>query len=461
MPIVTEVIYEIHVKSLTYDATSKVKDPGTFLGIIEKIPFFLELGVTAIELMPIHPFDSRRNYWGYSSIDFHSIHKPYGDLGSLKSLADHLHSHGLKLIIDVVYNHTGIPLPELDYYSEDFTGCGNSVSCNTPKSLDHILSSLKQLIDHGVDGLRFDLASVLTRDPDGGPMQDPPLIRAIESHFPNTLLIAEPWDVGGLYQVGTFPSKRFYEWNGQFRDRVRRFLKGDPHSAKPFFEVMTGSKYLYSPKRKPKHSINFITAHDGFTLNDLVSYNEKHNEANGENNQDGSNANDSWNMGIEGPTNDPHIQELRLKQMQNFITALFFSCGTPMLNMGDEYGHTRYGNNNPWCQDNSLNYYNWHRLEENISWFTFVKTALMLRKQFPILNGNTYPHPIIHSESDHCIAYELDNLFIAFNASNFAQHISLPHRMKRLIDTHLKNPFKSVFIHTDYYMHPFSALIAT
>ncbi|MCH9613497.1 MAG: Glycogen operon protein GlgX [Chlamydiia bacterium] len=456
----TELIYEIHVKSLTYDATSKVKDPGTFSGVIQKIPYFLELGVTAIELMPVHPFDMSKNYWGYSSTNFLSLHQPYGNLEALKTLADALHAHSLQLIIDVVYNHTEGPLPDLDYFLEDFTGCGNTVSCNTPQSMKLILQSLQQLVDHGVDGFRFDLASVLTRDPDGGPMKDPPLIRAIETKFPNTLLIAEPWDVGGLYQVGSFPSSNFSEWNGQFRDHIRRFLKGDPNSAMPFFESMTGSKSLYEKNRLPKHSINFITAHDGFTLNDLVTYNEKHNEANGENNEDGSNANDSWNMGIEGPTNDPTIAFLRLKQMRNFITALLFSCGTPMLNMGDEYGHTRDGNNNPWCQDNHLNYFNWDTLKENSPWFSFVKTVINLRKQFPILNGDSYPNAIIHQITDHFIAYEIDNLFLAFNATDSAEHFPLPFPIKRLIDTHLDSPFEEVQLHEEYYLHPFSALIA-
>lgn len=457
MPIVTLLIYETHVKGITYDATSGVKDPGTFSAIMEKIPYFKELGITALELLPIHPFDQENNYWGYASTDFLSLHPPYGTPEDLKALATALHKEGIKLIIDVVYNHTGTHNPNLDYFDEDFTGCGNSVSCNTKRSMAHILKSLEMLRELGVDGFRFDLASVMTREPSGAPLTNPPLIRAIERDFPDAILIAEAWDVGGLYQVGNFPSKLFAEWNGAFRDRVRRFIKGDDNASIPFMEVMTGSHYLYGDDRLPKHSINFVTAHDGFTLTDLVSYNYKHNEANGEDNQDGADHNDSWNCGVEGPTDDPQINELREKQIHNFLTALFLSVGTPMMLMGDEYGRTRHGNNNPWCQDAPFNYFKW---DQPVN--PWVKALIALRKHFPFLDGETYPETELIQHDGKLIVFRIHTLFYAFNASHERREISLPEPMERLVDTGLADLEGLIReqVEHNYSLAPYSSMVA-
>jgi len=461
-PLSELIIYEMHVKGFTQDPRSGVKHPGTFLGIIEKIPYLLELGINAIELMPITAFDPKehledkplKNYWGYAPITFASIHSEYGTPNDLKTLVKALHEAGIEIILDLVFNHTGRPdlcfetIDRSGYYILDsqgnhmnYTGCGHTFNANSSQGQALILDALKTFVtEFHIDGFRFDLASSLTRDPQGHPLTHPPLIKAIAEceTLKETKLIAEPWDME-LYQVGSFPHfGRFAEWNGHYRDTVRRFLKGTDGTQSSFSGCITGSEDLYGPERSPAYSINFVTAHDGFTLSDLVTYQEKHNEANLENNEDGSNYNESWNCGIEGPTDDATINALRLRRRKNFILALLTSLGTPMLTMGDEYGHTRSGNNNPWCQDNAINHFDWERLELNRPFFDFVKQMIALRKKMGLAHEGTFyrkdeidwhgtiPFEIDWSRSGRFIALTVKNLYIAYNSHYEALPIELP-----------------------------------
>lgn len=425
------IIYEMHVRGFTQHASSQVEHPGTFLGVIEKIPHLLELGVNAVELMPIHefnelelklshPFTQQRlkNYWGYSTVNFFSPMQRYASnnapsaaVTDFKAMVKALHQNGIEVILDVVFNHTAegnekgpvLSFKGLDnpvYYMIgpknsylNFSGCGNTFSCNHPVVVAHILESLRYWVSEmHVDGFRFDLASIFMRASNGSFMPSPPILEAISKDpiLTQVKLIAEPWDAGGLYQVGSFYPKdpHWSEWNGKYRDSMRRFIKGTG-SKSSFATRICGSPDLYH-SFSPIKSINFITCHDGFTLADLVSYNHRHNYANGEDNRDGSSHNESWNCGYEGPTEDKSILELRWRQMRNFHLALMLSRGVPMVLMGDEYGHSKEGNNNTWCQDNELNWFLWDQLETNAEFFRFYKAMIHFRKTHPVLKKNRF-----------------------------------------------------------------------
>ncbi len=424
-----QVIYEMHVRSFTRHPSSGVKHPGTFAAIREKISYFKELGVNAIELMPIYEFDEFEhsrpspitgellvNYWGYSTVGFFAPKAGYAATGKLgmqvdeiKALVKELHKNGLEVILDVVFNHTAegdqrgptISFRGLDNktyymltpegYYFNFSGCGNTLNCNNPIVRSIVLDCLRYWAsEYHIDGFRFDLAAILGRDAWGVPLSNPPLLEtlAFDPILAKCKLIAEAWDAGGLYQVGSFPAYgRWAEWNGKYRDSIRKFLKGDG-TVGDAAQCLQGSPNLYAQQgRGPATSINFITAHDGFTLADLVSYNEKHNEANGENNNDGGNDNDSWNCGAEGWTDDPGINALRSRQMRNAIAMLMVSQGVPMLLMGDELGRSQNGNNNTYCHDNELNWLDWDLLKTNASLFRFVKNSIAFRNAHPVLRN--------------------------------------------------------------------------
>ena len=426
------IIYEMHVRSFTKHPSSGVKHPGTFAGIREKIPYLKELGINAVELMPIFEFDEFENsrlspitgeqlfnYWGYSTVGFFAPKAGYAATGKLgmqvdefKALVKELHKNGIEVILDVVFNHTAegnengpyISFRGIDNktyymltaegYYFNFSGCGNTLNCNNPIVRNMVLDCLRYWAsEYHIDGFRFDLASILGRDPWGAPLANPPLLEALafDPILAKCKLIAEAWDAGGLYQVGSFPAYgRWLEWNGQYRDRIRQFLKGDGNIGS-MAQGLQGSPALYATsQRAPATSINFITAHDGFTLADLVGYNDKHNEANGEDNRDGSNDNYSWNCGIEGSTDDPHINSLRQQQIRNAIALLLVSQGIPMLLMGDELGRTKNGNNNTYCHDNELNWLNWDLLAQNSALFRFVKYCIAFRKAHPVLRNRQH-----------------------------------------------------------------------
>jgi len=421
-PLRHSVIYETHVRGLTASPSSGVTHPGTYLGVIEKIPYFKSLGITSLEFLPIMEFDEyefRRknpitgedlvNYWGYSTIAFFAPKGSYAATGSLgeqvtefKTMVRELHKAGIEVILDVVFNHTGegnelgytysfrgidnkiyYMLDENPRYYKNYSGCGNTLNCNHPLVRNLIMDSLHYwVMEMHVDGFRFDLGSILGRDQKGRIMENPPMLEMIAEDpvLRNTKIIAEAWDAGGAYQVGGFPGGRWAEWNDRYRDDVRRFWRGDDVTVGPLATRLTGSSDLYlRDGRKPFHSINFITSHDGFTLRDLVSYNQKHNEMNGENNRDGSDFNLSWNYGIEGDTNDPVILEVRKRQMKNFFTTLLLSLGTPMVLGGDEFGRTQKGNNNAYCQNNEISWYDWHLLEEWGDLYRFLTLLIRFR----------------------------------------------------------------------------------
>ena len=423
------VIYEMHVRSFTRHPESPARRRGTFAGIVEMIPYLKELGVNCVELMPIFEFnefenervvDGKRlvNYWGYSTVCFfapkagYASSAPLGmEVDELKNLVKQLHKNGIEVILDVVFNHTAegnekgpcISYKGIDnrtYYLLgpdgtylNYSGCGNTMNCNDPIVRGAILDCLRYWVSYyHIDGFRFDLASILSRDEEGTPMLDPPLLDSIahDAVLGHSVLIAEAWDAGGLYQVGSFPSwNRWAEWNGKYRDCLRRFIKGDGNEAPELFRRIRGSEDLYGI-RSSRASINFVTCHDGFTLYDLVSYSEKHNEANGENNADGCSDNDSWNCGAEGETGDPLILSLRMRQMKNMLSILFTSRGVPMLLSGDEFANTQYGNNNAYCQDNEISWLNWELLQKNESLFRFVQGLIAFRKKHPILRADSY-----------------------------------------------------------------------
>jgi glycogen operon protein len=413
------VIYEMHVNAFTRHPSSGVPSAkrGTYAGLIEKIPYLQDLGITAVELLPVFHFDSedappgRVNYWGYQPISFFAPHAAYssrqdpiGVLDEFRDMVKSLHRAGIEVILDVVFNHTtegGQDGPTLcyrglanDFYYileidrsryADYSGCGNTLNANQPIVRRLIQDSLRYWVtEMHVDGFRFDLASILSRDEAGRPLPNPPVLWDIESDplLAGTKLIAEAWDAAGLYQVGSFVGDTWQEWNGRFRDDVRRFLKGDDGSVPCLAARLMGSPDIYSHKdREAEQSINFVTCHDGFTLNDLVSYNSKHNEANGENNRDGSNDNLSWNCGVEGPTDDAAIEALRNRQIRNFLSLVMLSAGTPMLLMGDEVRRTQRGNNNPYCQDGDINWFDWRLLEKHAGIHRFVRDLIALRQQ--------------------------------------------------------------------------------
>ena len=426
------VIYEIHVRGYTKDKSSGVSAPGTFAGLKDKIPYLKDIGINAVELMPIFEFDEMEsarvvdgvqlyNYWGYNTVSFFAPNTSYafneehnheGD--ELKSLIKALKENGIEVILDVVFNHTaegnemgpcfsfkGIDnnvyymlTPDAHYYN--FSGCGNVMNCNHPVVRNFIIYCLRHwAIEYRVDGFRFDLASILGRDQNGAPMANPPILEslAFDPVLGKMKLIAEAWDAGGLYQVGSFPSwNRWAEWNGRYRDDMRSFLKGDDGMAGNAITRITGSRDLYSSEsRGHKASVNFLTCHDGFTLYDLYSYNEKHNEKNGWNNTDGDNNGHSWNCGAEGETDDPNVNGLRRRLIKNAFAALLCSRGPAMFFAGDEFCNTQFGNNNAYCQDNIISWLDWSRLEEFKEIHDFVRHMIQFRKEHPILRKMTKP----------------------------------------------------------------------
>lgn len=428
------VIYEMHVRGFTKHGSSKVLPgtEGTYEGLRQKIPYLKDLGVNAVELMPIFEFDEMEsyrivdgeqlyNYWGYNTVCFFAPNTSYTSVvehnhegEELKRLIYELKENGIEVILDVVFNHTAegnengpcfsfkgidnniyyILTPDGYYYN--FSGCGNVMNCNQPAVRRFIIDCLRYWVtEYRVDGFRFDLASILTRDEKGAPLADPPLLQAIacDAILGKVKLIAEAWDAGGLYQVGSFPSfSRWAEWNGRYRDDMRRFLKGDEGMAGAAITRITGSTDLYDPTYRGKGaSVNFITCHDGFTLYDLYSYNTKHNEKNGWNNTDGDNNGNSWNCGVEGETDDPAILALRKRLMKNACAILLCSRGTPMFLSGDEFADTRYGNNNPYCQDNLISWLDWSLLKKNKDLFDFFQYMIRFRKDHPVIRKDLEP----------------------------------------------------------------------
>jgi isoamylase len=411
------VIYEMHVRGFTRHPSSEISENkrGTFAGLVEKIPYLQKLGVTAVELLPVFQFDAqdaapgRVNYWGYAPVSFFAPHRAYssrqdpvGPLDEFRDMVKALHRAGIEVILDVVFNHTAegghigptLSLRGLDnsiYYIleqdrsryANHTGCGNTLNANHPIVRRMIVDSLRYWVEKmHVDGFRFDLASILARDETGSVMSNPPVLWDIESDpaLAGTKFIAEAWDAGGLYQVGSFVGDSWKEWNGRFRDDVRSFFRGEEGSVTCVADRLLGSPEVYGhEEREPEQSVNFVTCHDGFTLNDLVSYNEKHNEANGEENRDGANDNQSWNCGVEGPTDDPEVEKLRNRQVKNFLTVTMLSVGMPMVLMGDEVRHTQRGNNNAYCQDNEISWFDWTRIAKHADVHRFA-TLLIERR---------------------------------------------------------------------------------
>jgi isoamylase len=504
-PFSNAVIYEMHVAGFTRHPSSGINPPirGTYIGLIEKIPYLQELGVTAVELMPVQQFDEQdvnpplKNYWGYNPVVFFAPHRGYssdqspcGPVNEFKDMVKALHRAGIEVILDVVFNHTAegdhlgptlsfrgfenrvyyiLSHPDQSHY-EDFSGTGNSVNGNNSVVRRMIIDCLRYWVQvMHVDGFRFDLASVLARDQFGNPLADPPILWEIESDpiLAGTKIIAEAWDAAGLYQVGSFIGHRWAEWNGQYRDDVRRFIKGDPGTVLKLSERIGGSRDLYpQPDRKPSRSINFITAHDGFTLNDLVSYNKKHNYPNGEFNLDGLDANFSYNHGVEGPTEDPEIKTLRFRQIKNYLTILMLSQGTPMLLMGDEIRRTQAGNNNAYCQDNEISWFNWDDVQKQADLLRFTKKLIQFYHKHHLFRAEIYwtlpggPEIIWHGVKlglpdwgyhSHSLAFELvdpdyeEHLHVMLNAYRKPLDFDLPRipvgrTWCRVIDTSLPSP---------------------
>lgn len=438
------VIYEMHVRGFTKDASSGVEARGTFAGLREKIPYLKDLGVNTVELMPIFEFDEMEsyrivdgeplyNFWGYNTVSFFAPNTSYSSAiehnhegDELRELICELKENDIEVILDVVFNHTAegnedgptfsfkgidnniyyILTPEGYYYN--FSGCGNAVNCNHPAMRKFIIDCLRHWVtSYRVDGFRFDLASILARDQNGAPMADPPILQGIacDPILGKVKLIAEAWDAAGLYQVGSFPSfNRWSEWNGRYRDDMRRFLKGDEGMAGTAITRITGSKDLYDPaKRGHAASVNFLTCHDGFTLYDLYSYNTKHNEKNGWNNTDGDNNGNSWNCGCEGETEDSRVEDLRRRMVKNAFVTLLCSRGPAMFYAGDEFCNTQFGNNNAYCQDNIISWLDWSRLPEYQEIHDFVRYMIAFRKAHPILRKTTgnavcdFPEISIHN----------------------------------------------------------------
>lgn len=460
------IIYELHVRGYTYHWSSGVEHKGTFAGLKEKIPYLKELGINAVELLPIFEFDETMNarevdgkrlldYWGYNTVSFFAPNSSYAAADEfnhegreLKELIKALHDHGIEVILDVVFNHTaegnekgntfcfkGIDnkiyymlTPDGNYYN--FSGCGNTLNCNHPIVQQMILECLRYwTISYRVDGFRFDLASILGRNEDGSPMNNPPLLRtlAYDPVLSNVKLIAEAWDAGGMYQVGTFPaSRRWAEWNGRYRDALRAYLKGEMWAYKDAAWSIAGSGDLYGgfyPDYKGPYAgynscVNFLTCHDGFTMYDLYAYNTKHNEANGWNNNDGSDDNRSWNCGIEGETNDPQIQELRFRMIRNACAVLMCSRGTPMFLAGDEFGNTQYGNNNAYCQDSEISWLDWRLLEKNKELFEFFKFMIAFRKKHPIIRKKL-PDAVCGMEPIHAHDVNAESIILPKDAKTF------------------------------------------
>ncbi|MBM3198014.1 MAG: glycogen-debranching protein [Chlamydiae bacterium] len=525
------IIYEAHLRAFTADSKSHVQNPGTFLGFIEKIPYLVSLGINAVELLPIFAFnecENRKinpvspqtplfNFWGYSTQNFfapmpkYTVGEQWTDpITECKTLIRELHRHGIAVILDVVYNHTGEgdeqgpcyaykKLAKESYYLVDkkgklqnFSGTGNTMNCNHPISTQLIVDSLTFWAEEmRVDAFRFDLAAILTRDTKGNPTSSPPLLEKIKQcpALQNTPLIAEAWDAAGLYQVGSFPGKeRWSEWNGWYRDTVRRFLRGVSGEAGNFAKVLCGSQDLYW-QHTPTRSINFVTCHDGFTLHDLVTYENKHNLENGENNRDGESYNNNWNCGIEGETTDQDVLFLRLRQQKNFLVALLVSLGVPMILMGDEYNHTKNGNNNTYCHDDSRNWFLWDECKKNKEFFSFFQQMIAFRKEKKALFCKTSflkdhevtwhgkkPFTPDWTPSSHYVVYTLQDpqdsdCLIAFNASSSPLLLTLPPPKDqtswyRIVDTSLLSPDdftrkKNQLTRqgTSYLLHPFTSII--
>ena len=429
IPMEDLIIYELHVRGYTMDDSSNVRCPGTFAGLMEKLPYLEELGVNAVELMPIFEFDEMLdyrevdgqklyNYWGYNTVSFFAPNTSYTasaeynrEGNELKRFIQACKQKGIEVYLDVVFNHTAegnemgpffsfkgfdnniyyLLTPEGYYYN--FSGCGNTLNCNHPIVHQMILDCLRYWVTtYRVDGFRFDLASILGRDENGAPMVSPPLLQAMafDPILGDVKLIAEAWDAGGLYQVGSFPAwNRWAEWNGRYRDDMRRYIKGDEGMAQAAALRLTGSKDLYDTQARRNASVNFLTCHDGFTLHDLYAYNDKHNEKNGWDNTDGANDNNSWNCGVEGETDDPGVNALRERMVRNAITLLMCSRGIPMFLAGDEFGNTQHGNNNAYCQDNATSWLDWSLLEKNRGLFEFFRYMIRFRKAHRVLRANT------------------------------------------------------------------------
>lgn len=517
------ILYELHVRGFTKHASSQALHPGTFLGIIEKIPYLTQLGINAVELMPIFGFDETRcpnrnpdtgellcNYWGYDPLFFFAPMRRYTAVGDaeveFKTMVRSLHAAGIEVILDVVYNHTGersdphshVSFWNIDrniYYMIDdvgehrnFTGCGNTLNVNHPVVQDLIIQSLRYWVEEmHVDGFRFDLASIFTRGIHGEILSEPPILHRIQ-HDPilqKVKLMAEPWDAAGLYQVGQFSKfGSWSEWNGTFRDHVRRFLRGDRNEAGAFANALCGSEAEYHSSQNASSSINFITVHDGFTLRDLVSYTGKVNVANGEGNRDGADNNDSWNCGIEGETDDPHILALREQQMRNFFLALLSAQGIPLLLMGDEYGHTRHGNNNPYVQDNELNWFLWDQCHKRADIVQFVSALIAFRKTHVLLRHTQFltpcdidwhgMQPFAPNFSTKLVAFTLKkrgrpSLYYAFNADCEAVCLTLPPfgPWHRVVHTalpwtahHLHDPLQGPLLPQNIALSPHSACLA-
>ncbi len=515
-PQATSVIYEMHVGGFTKHVSSGVADDkkGTFAGVIEKIPYLKSLGITAVELLPVFAFDEqdasigKTNYWGYSPINFFALHpsfcqsdEPQEMVNEFKTMVRELHKAGIEVILDVVYNHTaetGYDGPTYNlrgfsnysYYildekgqNKDYSGCGNTLNANHSVVRRMIYNSLEYWVEEmQVDGFRFDLASILSRDEDGNPMYNPPVLWSIESNpiLANTKLIAEPWDAAGLYQVSNFSGDRWAVWNADYRDDIRKFVKSDSGIVSKLASRLLGSQDIFKGRYHqfvPDRSIHFITCHDGFTLNDLVSYNHKHNIENGENNQDGNNQNESWNCGIEGETKNKEIEQLRNQQIKNFLTLLFLSQGTPMLLMGDEVRRTQGGNNNAYCQDNEISWFDWSFVEKNKEILEFTKQIISISKNYKVFNAEEYinaekkedrPYIIWHGQENNqpdwsvesrSLVCEIVNpvsknrFFMIFNALWEDLTFALPKesKWKRLIDTSLKTQ-KGISIKEDVYI---------
>ncbi|GLX52605.1 glycogen debranching enzyme [Streptomyces hygroscopicus subsp. hygroscopicus] len=424
-PMQDTVIYEMHVRGMTASPTSRVAHPGTFSAVVEKIPHLKRLGVTAVELLPVFDFDETQvlragpdgtplhNYWGYDPYGFFAPHTGYctsphlnTHIAEFRDMVKALHQAGIEVILDVVFNHTSEGNefgPTISFRGQaneayyhlwpqdrshymDFTGCGNAVNANHPFVAKFIIESLEYWVtEHHVDGFRFDLASELSRGDQGYEMAVPPVLWAIELSkvLAETKIIAEPWDGGGLYQVGRFPGKRWAQWNGPFRDDVRRFVRGDAGVVGDLAKRLGGSEDLFGPQKElPTNSINFVTCHDGFTLNDLVSYDHKHNYANGEADTDGAHENFSWNCGAEGPSDDPAVERLRVRQIKNLLSIMMLSRGVPMLLAGDEFRNSQSGNNNAYCQDNPTSWLDWEQAEKEEETFEFTRRLIELRRRY-------------------------------------------------------------------------------
>jgi isoamylase len=471
-PLDETIVYELNVGGFAC--------PGTFAGLRERIPYLVDLGVTAVELMPVFQFDpTDGDFWGYNPIAHFAPHDRYGTVDEFRDLVKALHRAGLEVILDVVFNHTGeaggggptISLRGLGneaYYMIsprdpnvllDYTGCGNTLDVNDPITAKLVFDALCYWVaDLHVDGFRFDLASVLTRDPDGAVMQYPPVVALAElaDELGETKLIAEAWDAAGLYQLGSFPGRRWSEWNGRFRDDVRRFVRGDPGLVGEVATRIAGSSDLYQwSRRPPLASVNFVTCHDGFTLNDLVSYNGKHNEANGEGNRDGSNDNLSWNCGVEGETDDAAVEALRQRQIRNFAVILLVSQGVPMILAGDEARRTQRGNNNAWNQANEISWLDWDRIAANEPLRRFWKLLIDFRKRHRSLRRDSFfeagdvrwhgcllDAPGWNDGSSRVLSFTLADAHVILNMDDQDLDFQLPggREWRRAFDTSLPSP---------------------